>query len=47
VQWKLGLVALVVALTLIHLRRPKSHPLQGAVLLASLVVAWLGLDLAT
>ena len=46
-QWKLALVALVVALTLLHLRRPKLHALQGAILLASLVIVWLGLELAT
>lgn len=46
-QWKLGLVALVVALTLLHLRRPKLHALQGAILLASLVIVWLGLELVT
>lgn len=46
-QWKLGLVALVIGLTLLHLRRPKLHALQGAILLASLVIVWLGLELAT
>lgn len=46
-QWKLGLVVLVIALTLLHLRRPKLHALQGAILLASLVIVWLGLELAT
>lgn len=45
-QWKLVLVALVIGLTLLHLRRPRLHALQGAILLASLVVAWLGLELA-
>jgi putative copper export protein len=46
-QWKLGLVVLVIGLTLLHLRRPKLHALQGAILLASLVIVWLGLELAT
>jgi len=46
-QWKLALVGLVIALTLVHLRRPKLHALQGAILLASLVIVWLGLELAT
>lgn len=46
-QWKLGLVALVIGLTLLHLRWPKLHALQGAILLASLVIVWLGLELAT
>lgn len=44
-QWKLALVALVIALTLVHLRRPKLHALQGAILLASLAIVWLGLEL--
>lgn len=44
-QLKLGLVALVVGLTLLHLRLPKLHALQGAILLASLVIVWLGLEL--
>lgn len=46
-QWKLALVALVIALTLVHLRRPKLHALQAAILLASLVIVCLGLDLVT
>lgn len=46
-QWKLGLVVLVVALTLLHLRRPKLHALQGAILIASLAIVWLGLGLVT
>lgn len=46
-QWKLGLVAVVIGLTLIHLRRPKLHALQGAILLTSLAIVWLGLDLAS
>ena len=46
-QWKLGLVVLVVALTLLHLRRAKWHVLQAGILLASLVIVWLGLKLAT
>lgn len=45
-QWKLGLVGFVVALTLLHLRRPRLHALQAAILLASLAIVWLGLDLA-
>jgi len=45
-QWKLGLVALVIGLTLLHLRLPKLHALQAGILLASLVIVWLGLELA-
>lgn len=44
-QWKLGLVALVIALTVLHLRWGKAHFLQAAILLATLVVVWLGLEL--
>ncbi|MGN6663112.1 MAG: hypothetical protein ACTHK6_02720 [Solirubrobacterales bacterium] len=46
-QWKLALVALVVGLALLHLRWPKLHALQGAILLVSLVIVWLGLELVT
>jgi hypothetical protein len=46
-QWKLALVALVVLLALAHLRWSKLHALQGAILIASLVIVWLGLRLAT
>jgi uncharacterized membrane protein len=45
-QLKLALVGLVVLLTVLHLRWPRLHMLQGAILLASLVIVWLGLDLA-
>jgi uncharacterized membrane protein len=45
-QLKLALVGLVVLLTALHLRWPRLHMLQGAILLASLVIVWLGLDLA-
>ena len=44
-QWKLDLVGLVAALTLLHLRYPRLHALQAAILLASLAIVWLGLDL--
>jgi hypothetical protein len=46
-QWKLGLVAAVIVLTIVHLRRPKLHALQAAILLASLAIVWLGLELVT
>ena len=45
-QLKLALVGFVVVLTLLHLRRPRLHLLQAAILLASLVIVWLGLELA-
>jgi len=44
-RWKLSLVGLVIALTIIHLRLPRAHALQGAILGASLVIVWLGLEL--
>ena len=43
---KLALVALAAALVLWHTRRPHLHALEGAVFLVSLVVVWLGVDLA-
>lgn len=46
-QWKLGLVALVIGLALLHLRYPKLHALQSAILLTSLLIVWLGLELVT
>jgi hypothetical protein len=44
-QLKLALVALVLILTGVHVWRPRWHALQGAILLASLVIIWLGLQL--
>jgi uncharacterized membrane protein len=44
-QAKLGLVALVLVLTLAHLRTPHAHALQGAIFVATLVIVWLGLEL--
>jgi hypothetical protein len=46
-HWKLALVALVILLALAHLRWARLHALQGAILVASLVIVWLGLRLAT
>jgi putative copper export protein len=46
-RWKLALVALVILLAVAHLRRPKAHALQGAILIASLAIVWLGVQLAT
>jgi uncharacterized membrane protein len=45
-QWKLALVAGVIGLTILHLKRPSLHALQGAILLLTLVVVWLGIELA-
>ncbi|HVT00282.1 MAG TPA: hypothetical protein VHE08_07180 [Solirubrobacterales bacterium] len=46
-HWKLALVALVILLALGHLRWARVHALQGAILLASLAIVWLGVQLAT
>jgi len=43
---KLVLVGVLIALTLIHLRFPRAHALQGLILVLTLVIVWLGLDLA-
>ena len=43
---KLALVAGVVALIVWHARRPGLHALEAAILLASLVIIWLGVSLA-
>ena len=45
-QTKLGLVGLVIALALAHLRYPRAHALQAAILLATLAIVWLGLDIS-
>lgn len=42
---KLAFVALVLILTAVHMRYPRLHALQGVILVASLVIVWLGLDL--
>lgn len=43
---KLALVALVGGLVLWHLRRPQMRSLDGAIFVASLAIAWLGITLA-
>ena len=45
-QVKMGLVAALVGLALAHLRFSRAHILQGAILLVTLVVVWLGVRLA-
>jgi uncharacterized membrane protein len=45
-QAKLGLFGIVLALTVAHLRFPRLHLLQAAILISSLAIVWLGLDLA-
>ena len=44
-QVKLVLVAVLIVLTLVHLRFPRAHALQQAILLLTLAVVWLGLDI--
>jgi putative copper export protein len=44
-QWKLALVGAVIGLTIVHLRKPKLHALQAAILGVTLVIVWLGLEL--
>jgi uncharacterized membrane protein len=46
-QWKLALFGAVIGLTIVHLRRPKAHALQAAILGLTLVIVWLGLKLTT
>jgi len=43
---KLGLVVLVGVLVGLHIRRPTSHALDGAIFLVSLAIVWLGVALA-
>ena len=45
-QTKLGLVAVVGALVVWHIRRPTQHAIEGAIFVLSLVIVWLGLTLA-
>ena len=41
---KLALVGVAIALTLVHLRFPRAHALQGAIFAVTLAIVWLGLD---
>ncbi|HVW17636.1 MAG TPA: hypothetical protein VHB30_05260 [Solirubrobacteraceae bacterium] len=43
---KLALVAAAIVLVLVHMRKPGWHALEGAVFVVSLVIVWLGVDLA-
>lgn len=45
-QLKLAVVGLVVALTTLHLIWPRVHAFSAVILLASLVIVWLGLNIA-
>jgi uncharacterized membrane protein len=44
-QAKLALVGVAVVLVLMHIRRPDLHVLDGAILLVSLAIVWLGVAL--
>lgn len=46
-ETKLGLVVLVAVLLAWHVRRPSWHALEAVVLVASLVIVWLGLAIAS
>ena len=43
---KLALVAIVAGLVVWHMRRPQVHALEGAILVGSLAIVWLGVSLA-
>ena len=43
---KLALVVLATLLIALHARKPSWHALEGGVFLVSLVIVWLGVDLA-
>ena len=43
---KLTLVGVLIVLTLVHLRFPRAHALQGVIFLVTLAVVWFGVDLA-
>lgn len=45
-QVKLGLVALVAVLIVLHMRRPTWHVLDAAIFLTSLAIVWLGIVVA-
>jgi uncharacterized membrane protein len=45
-QLKIGLVVVLVALGLLHLRVPRLVALQGAIFVLTLLVVWLGVRLA-
>ena len=44
-QAKLALVVVAAVLVLLHIRRPDLHVLDGAILLVSLAIVWLGVTL--
>ena len=46
-QAKLGLLGAVLLLSVAHLRWPRAHVIQAAILLCTLAIVYLGLELAT
>jgi len=44
-QIKLALIAVLIVLTVVHLRFPNAHALQGVILVITLAIVWLGLDI--
>jgi putative copper export protein len=44
---KLGLVVLVGALVLLHMRKPELHAIDGAIFLATLAIVWCGVVIAS
>ncbi len=46
-QAKLGLLGVLLVLAVAHLRWPRAHVLQVAILLCTLTIVYLGLELAT
>jgi putative copper export protein len=46
-QLKIGLVGLLAVLAVAHLRYPRAHILQAAILIVTLAVVWLGIRVAT
>lgn len=43
---KLGLVAFVIALIVVHMRKPAWHVIDGLIFLISLAIVWLGIVVA-
>ena len=46
-QVKLICIGVLLVLTAVHMRFPRAHVLQGLIFALTLVIVWLGLDLAT
>jgi len=44
---KMGLIALVGVLILVHLRKPKLHVLDALIFIGSLAIVWLGVSIAS